>query len=363
MIRGGDGDVCVVTGGAGFIGLSIIDGLLERFSRVIIIDIMHPQVHQSSMPPSLYREQIEFIHADIADPETWNNLLTHTHPALIVHLAAETGTGQSLTESFRHTHNNVSGTAVMLDAFVRHNVIPKRILLASSRAVYGEGAWRKNDGTIYYPGQRTRAQLARADWDFPDSISLQSKASETIASPISVYGATKLAQENLLSSWALSFGVALAVLRLQNVYGPGQSLINSYTGILSLFCRIARDGHSIPLYEDGNMLRDFVLITDVSEAILATLDHDLVSAVTYDIGTGESISIADMARRIADGYHAPEPHICGKFRYGDVRHASCRIDSATKEIGWVPRHTLDQGVEMLISWVENQLGSSDDNKF
>lgn len=357
MISKANTDICIVTGGAGFIGTAIAEGLLTRFARVIIIDLMHPQIHKTSARPAALPARVEFIHGDIADASIWDSLLPGAKPAIIIHLAAETGTGQSLTESARHSHTNVCGTAVMLDALVRHEAIPQRIVLASSRAVYGEGAWCNKAGQITYPGQRTREQLGRGQWDFSDATPLPSKASVTQPAPVSVYGATKLAQEHLLASWASAFGVALTILRLQNVYGPGQSLINSYTGILSLFCRLARDRESIPLYEDGEMLRDFVLIDDVVAAILLASDQHTASTLPYDIGTGKAISIAEMAHQIAAFYDAPTPHVCGKYRYGDVRHAACTIDAITAELGWQPRYTTEQGLAALIAWVETQLSN------
>lgn len=353
-------DICIVTGGAGFIGTAIAEGLRARFARVIVIDLLHPQIHKTAERPAGLHADIEFIHGDVTDAGMWDALLPGAKPATVVHLAAETGTGQSLTELARHSHTNVCGTAVMLDAFVRHEAIPQRIVLTSSRAVYGEGAWRRQDGVIMHPGQRTREQLRLAQWDFPGATALPSNAATTQPAPVSVYGATKLAQEHLLSSWASAFGAELTILRLQNVYGPGQSLINSYTGILSLFCRLAREGESIPLYEDGEMLRDFVLIDDVAAAILRAVDRQTAPAMPQDIGTGKPTSIAEMARHIAAFYGAPAPHVCGKYRYGDVRHAACDIEATMAELGWQPRYKTEQGLEVLIAWVNTQL--SDSNK-
>lgn len=351
-----DSMVCLVTGGAGFIGTAIAEGLTKRFSRVVIVDMMHPQIHKTSESPSNLPASVEFIKGDITIAAMWDSLLSTCKPTTIIHLAAETGTGQSLTESSRHSHTNVFGTSVMLDALVRHDAIPHRIVLASSRAIYGEGAWINNiDEKVIYPGQRTRDLLNRGEWDFKDATPIPAKASSTKPAPVSVYAATKLAQEHLLSSWVSAFGVELVILRLQNVYGPGQSLINSYTGILSLFCRIAREGGSIPLYEDGKMLRDFILIDDVAEAILIATKSMCINDKTYDIGTGKALSIAEIAEQIALFYNAPAPHVCGKFRFGDVRHASCEINDTTNELGWKPRYNIKQGLASLTTWIETQL--------
>lgn len=247
---------CVVTGGAGFIGCAIAKGLLIRFDRVVAVDNLHPQIHATGKRPVMLPAGVQLIVADIAEEETWGEIVSGMAPDVIVHLAAETGTGQSLAESRRHTHVNVTGTAVMLDALVRSKHLPKQLVLASSRAVYGEGAWRPLSGASepIYPGQRSSSQLSEKKWDFAGLSPEPSRSSSTVPHPVSVYGATKLAQENILQAWTTSLNVGLKIFRFQNVYGPGQSLTNAYTGIVSLFCRMAKHGQSIPLFEDGRML-------------------------------------------------------------------------------------------------------------
>jgi dTDP-L-rhamnose 4-epimerase len=306
---------CLVTGGAGFIGCALSLGLAARFRRVVALDILHPQIHLRRVRPAALSPDVELVIGDVTDAAAWDALLATLRPTVVIHLAAETGTGLSLTEATRHAQVNVTGTAVMLDALARARAIPQRLILASSRAVYGEGAWRSlRDGTVHYLGQRTPRQLADGIWDFPGFEVLPASAKQTQPAPVSVYGATKLAQEHMMSAWATSLGVELAVLRLQNVYGPGQSLVNPYTGIVPLFCRLARQGESIPIYEDGAMLRDFILIDDVAAAILRVVDLVGLPAQPLDIGTGGRTSIGDLARRIAALYRAPEPHISGNYR-------------------------------------------------
>jgi dTDP-L-rhamnose 4-epimerase len=348
-------DTCLVTGGAGFIGCAISLGLMQRFGRVVVVDNLHSQIHAVRERPGDLAPRVELVVADVTDVAAWDNLLAEVRPACVIHLVAETGTGQSLTDAGRHARTNVVGTATMLDALARHEIVPRRFVLASSRAVYGEGAWRDAGGEIAYPGQRTREQLERQEWDFPGLRPIPSTAATTWPAPVSVYGATKLAQEHVLSAWAGAFGSDVAILRLQNVYGPGQSLTNPYTGILPLFCRIAAAGDSIPLYEDGEMQRDFVLIDDVAGAILATVDAPVVQPHPVDIGTGKATTIADIARRIAELYGAPAPHVCGRFRPGDVRHASCVLDENLSPMGWRPRHGTDEGLARLVRWIEARL--------
>lgn len=350
-----DMDTCVVTGGGGFIGCALSASLANRFDFVVVIDKLHPQIHQTLDRPSGLHETVEFRQADITEAAVWDRLLEAIRPQVIIHLAAETGTGQSLTEASRHARENVLGTTVMLDAFVRHNHVPDRFVLASSRAVYGEGAWCRAEGAIFYPGPRDHKQLAQAQWDFAGAEYLPCSANITRPLPTSVYGATKLAQEYILSSWASAFGAKLDILRLQNVYGPGQSLINSYTGIVSLFARLARERKSIPLYEDGVMLRDFVYIDDVASAVLAVLSHNCEVGYCLDVGAGRSVTIRAVGEFMARRYGAPSPHVTGMYRHGDVRHASCDISATVRELNWRPQWTLESGLEALCGWIDREL--------
>jgi dTDP-L-rhamnose 4-epimerase len=180
-----------------------------------------------------------------------------------------------------------------------------------------------------------------------------------VPAPTSVYGATKLAQENILKAWGGSRGIPVTILRLQNVYGPGQSLINSYTGIVSLFSQWAREGKTIPLYEDGKIGRDFVYIDDVADAFVAALDAGPDEArPVLDIGSGIASTIEDMAFAIARFYGAPQPVVNGKFRDGDVRSASCDISPTLERLDWTPRWALDDGVAALQGWIAQELSAA-----
>lgn len=345
----------VVTGGAGFIGCAISGALANKFDRVVVVDILHPQIHHEGQRPAALHPDAELIKADVTDAEAWDRLLGQYSPDVIIHLAAETGTGQSLTESFRHTDTNVSGTAVMLDALHRSGKMPSRIVLSSSRAVYGEGAWCRRAGEIYYPGVRTRTQLEKGDWNF-EGEPVAMSADRVRPGPVSIYGATKLTQEQILSIWCDAMRVELVTLRLQNVYGPGQSLKNSYTGIVSLFCQIARQGKEIPLYEDGKVIRDFVLIDDVANALIKAVDAPAsATGKIFDIGCGVKTTIGEIADEISSIYNAPAPKITGQFRPGDVRHAYGDISAAVSNLQWEPRYTVAAGLRELSAWIDGQL--------
>ena len=350
---------CIVTGGAGFIGSALSAGLVQRFDRVIAFDNLLAQVHGDTPRPPELDPAVELYRADVREAQAWTALLDTVDAVdTVIDLAAETGTGQSLFSATRHTSVNVVGTSRMMDALAQTGKLPRQLLLTSSRAIYGEGAWRSAEGEIFYPGQRTDAQLAAGQWDFPGAVYLPANAAWTQPHPTSVYGATKLCQEHLLKAWGGATGTQVKIVRLQNVYGPGQSLINAYTGIVPLFVRMAKAGQSIPLYEDGQIVRDFVLIDDVRDAILAALDRDSAAGQTIDIGTGRMTTIADVAQVIAWRYHAPVPHVSGDYRNGDVRCGACDGEPARRLLNFQARHGLEEGLNLLCQWIDATLGAA-----
>jgi dTDP-L-rhamnose 4-epimerase len=348
----------LVTGGAGFIGCALAAKLAAQADRWVAFDVLHPQVHEGSQRPAALPSEAELVVGDVTDPGDWDALLGAVRPDVVIHLAAETGTAQSLDEASRHSRVNVVGTTELTDALGRAGIRPAHVLLSSSRAVYGEGSWQRTDGTVFQPGQRSHAQFEAAQWDFPDAAALPSSAQRTPPTPTSVYGATKLAQENILQAWGSSRGIPLTILRLQNVYGPGQSLINSYTGIVSLFSQWAREGKTIPLYEDGRIGRDFVFIDDVADAFVAALEAgpDFERPI-LDVGTGVESTIEDMAVAIAAFYGAPAPVVTGKYRDGDVRSASCDISLTLASLDWSPKWSLVAGVAALQTWIAHELAA------
>lgn len=350
----------LVTGGAGFIGCALARKLAHRSDRWVVLDSLHPQVHTESRRPAELPTEAELVVGDVTVPGVWDDVLARVQPEIVIHLAAETGTAQSLDEASRHARVNVVGTTEMTDAFGRNGHLPAHILLSSSRAVYGEGDWRRSTGEVFQPGQRSHSQFEAGQWDFPAATSLPSVAGRTIPAPTSVYGATKLAQENILRAWSAAREVPISILRLQNVYGPGQSLINSYTGIVSLFSQLARLQEPIPLYEDGQIIRDFVFIDDVAEAFVASIeagpkrDRPIV-----DIGSGSATTIMELAQAIARYYGSPDPFVNGKYRDGDVRAASSQIDAAAAELAWAPQWSLDEGIAALQEWISVQKSAGD----
>ncbi|MDP1920031.1 MAG: NAD-dependent epimerase/dehydratase family protein [Myxococcales bacterium] len=344
----------LITGGAGFIGCNVAQRLLAQGDEVVVFDNLHPQCHTGQGRPKDLPKDVQFIPGDVTLTSNWASLLKLHRPEVVLHLAAETGTGQSLTEANRHAMVNVSGTAQLVDAMTTAKHVPSHFVLTSSRAVYGDGAWRSASGEVFYPGGRTRAQLEARQWDAvgPDgrpALAIASVADVTHPSPISVYGATKLTQEHILATWCRAFGAGLSTLRLQNVYGPGQALGNPYTGVLTFFAQRAVAKQPLDVYEDGKIVRDFVFIHDVADALAAAASQTSNTVRTFDIGSGEPTTIEETARVMARLAGAPPPQVSGRFRDGDVRAASCSIEAATKVLGYRPKVSLEQGLTALLA--------------
>ena len=321
------------------------------------MDVLLPQVHgdrrEIDLPPT-----VRFFTGDVTHAPDWDAVLRLFRPSQIVHLAAETGTGQSLSHATRHGSVNVVGTTQLLDALTRSAVVPEQLVLASSRAVYGEGAWRCGSET-FYPPPRSHAQLAAGIWDPPGptgepSVPLPSSAGLTEPRPTNIYAATKLAQEHILTAWAAAHDANLSVLRLQNVYGPGQSLTNPYTGVVPFFARLSRAHRPSEVFEDGRIVRDLVYISDVVDALFATVEKPSSDPRCLDIGSGIGTTIHELAQKIAAVFDAPEPIIVPKFRDGDIRAASCTIAPAEEELQWQPRWSLDDGLHHLLEWIAQQ---------
>ena len=351
------GKMIVITGGAGFIGCAISSKLISRGYKVIAVDNLHPQIHHQQVRPENLHPDVDLIVADVCDADFWDMFLANNHPDIVIHLAAETGTAQSLTESNRHAMVNVVGTTQMIDAFTRHNALPDAIILSSSRAVYGEGMWQTSGGKTFYPAMRSHQQLANAQWDFAQggekAHALPHDGRKVLPNPSSIYGATKLAQEHILKSWCAAMQVDVSILRLQNVYGPGQSPFNPYTGIINVFHRTAYAQQPIQVYEDGMIGRDFVFIDDVADAIVASVATAPEAGLRIlDVGSGTATTILEAAQHISQLHNAPAPVICGKFRDGDVRWAVAEVQPLASDLGIEARvDFIQQGAALVGEWL------------
>lgn len=352
----------LITGGAGFIG-SRLAAQLSGIGEVTVFDNLLPQVHDGN-PENAERIRncgATLIEADIRNPEALAEALDQSRPDVIYHLAAETGTGQSFDLPARYTDVNVMGTAHLIEAV--RSVLPGlgRIVLAGSRSVYGEGAYADASGRQVQACERLADDMAAGDF------SVKCQAGSTLSpiptnahcpvAPASVYASTKLMQEYLLHQAFWGSDTAVGILRLQNVYGAGQSLNNPYTGVLSIFCRQIEEDRVLNIYEDGEITRDFVHVDDVVRAFVLMGTVDEMPKGTVDIGSGDATTILVVARLLLDLMERPNDRfeITGAFRPGDIRHAVADITRAAEELGWRPEVPLADGLSQLVSWSREEL--------
>lgn len=358
----------LITGGAGFIGSRLVSALLqaEPASRIWILDNLHPQVHGLNPESPSFPNAVEFIKGDVADKAMMQSVVASAQPELIYHLAAETGTGQSYDELSRYCEVNVSGTANLIEA-VRSasGGNTKKIVLAASRAVYGEGGYCDSAGRVFTGLPRQAEAMASGNFEvpLPDDAKLPAQAVPSNAylpvAPASIYASTKLMQEYLLKQAGEGAEWSSTVLRFQNVYGPGQSLRNPYTGVLSIFSRQLLEGKKLAIYEDGLIARDFVYVDDVVDALVKAGQQTLPHGTTIDIGTGKAVSILDVARFLMRYLGVSDDHysITGEFRVGDIRHACADIDAARESLGWAPRMSTETGLSLLANWARTEFES------
>lgn len=344
----------LVTGGAGFIGSRLCRVLSAEGAAVTAYDSLLAQVHG---PDPVMDPSLRLIRGDVRDREALSAAIHKVAPHIVVHLAAETGTGQSADEPSRYCDVNVSGTASLIELLKAMPRPPERIVLAATRAVYGEGAYETADGFLLAPEPRSTEAMAQREFDAlgPDGLRLAPVATpETLPPrPGSVYGSTKLMQEYLLQQTPAPWDHV--ILRLQNVYGPGQSLRNPYTGVLSIFCEQAMCGKQLKIFEDGDIHRDFVFVDDVVRAFALACVSREASRRIVNIGSGEKVSIHDAAQLILVQLGLdPRVEVTGQFRAGDIRHALADIGLAGTVLSWKPQVPFPQGVARLVAWAREQ---------
>jgi dTDP-L-rhamnose 4-epimerase len=351
----------LITGGAGFIGQHLTKRALATGHWVRILDNLSPQIHGENAsfvaPPGA-----EFCKGDVSVRSDLEAALAGIDT--VVHLAAETGTGQSMYEIERYYRVNVQGTAILLDILANSPSQVRDIVLSSSRSVYGEGAYVCTacapSGMRCYPGARLPGQLAAHDWS-PKCPTCGARAAAAATreddrlAPASIYAATKLAQEEMIRIAATAQGLGFALLRFQNVYGEGQSLQNPYTGILSIFTTRIRLGLSLPIFEDGAETRDFVHVEDVANVVLRFIERPVAGGVTANVGYGEPTSIMQVAQLLCQVMgSAIVPHVSAQYRVGDIRHNFADIAVLERTAGYRPKVSLEQGLKRLCAWVATQ---------
>jgi dTDP-L-rhamnose 4-epimerase len=348
----------LITGGLGFIGSHLTQAIAASGRRIVILDNLSPQIHGDGFEPGMLPEGIELLRGDVRDAALLERALEGVKD--VVHLAAETGTGQSMYRISEYSSANIQGTSELLQAIRNRKTRPATLVLASSRSVYGEGAHSiAADGALVTPSPRSAEQLARSEWEH---LSPSGQAMLPVptpeASPLcpaSVYAATKAAQELLVESAALSMGLCATIFRFQNVYGEGQSMQNPYTGILSIFANRARQGLELPVFEDGLETRDFVHVSDIVGAIQLGLKRSGAGTRTYNVGSGVQTSVLEVATQVARFFpQSPGPRVTGDYRIGDIRHCYADLSKIRSELGFNPVISFEEGIKRFLTWASAQ---------
>jgi dTDP-L-rhamnose 4-epimerase len=349
----------LITGGAGFIGSSLALRLVDRGHSVRVLDTLAPQIHGPNPEASpLYRSivgKVEFIRGSVT---IRSDLIRALHDIdTVVHLAAETGTGQSMYAIQHYSDVNIGGTALMLDLIANTPFPIRKIVVASSRAVYGEGKYECPVHETVYPSSRSRVAMECGDFELHcplcgSVLKMLATDEDSALSPISVYGVTKLTQEQLVLTVGRALGISAVAFRYQNVYGPGQSLTNPYTGILSIFSSRIRHGSPINIFEDGTESRDFVYIDDVVAATLSGVEHEDTTVNVFNVGSGTATDVTTVVRKLQELLgRMVQVTTSGQFRVGDIRHNVANLTKIREVFGFHPRVSIDDGLTRFAQWV------------
>lgn len=342
----------LVTGGAGFIGSHLVDKLLEKKHEVVVIDNLEPQVHLGKKPDYL-NPKAEYIFRDVRDSKTLVSVLKDAE--VVFHQAAAVGVGQSMYEIEKYVDTNVMGTAKLLDLIVNKENSVKKLIVASSMSIYGEGAYECGKCGIVYPELRPDAQLKKREWEMKcpacgrNVKPVPTKENKPLR-PTSVYAVSKRDQEELCLSVGRAYGIPTVALRYFNVYGPRQSLSNPYTGVAAIFSSRIKNNNQPVIFEDGIQSRDFIYVDDIARANIFVMNESSANYKTLNVGTGKPVSIIDIARTLSKLYGKEiEPKIVNKFRSGDIRHCFADINEI-RRLGFEPKTGFEDGMRKLVEW-------------
>lgn len=352
----------LITGGAGFIGSSLAIRLLNVGYEVVVLDNLNEQIHgknpEKSFTYNLIKDRVKFIKGDVRNADDWKNSLPNVD--LVVHLAAETGTGQSMYEINKYIESNIGGTGKLLEILTNDKHKVKKLIIASSRSVYGEGKFMCKKHGVVYPKARQDVDMVKGDFEVKcpicnQNVTMLSTDEASLLHPTSVYGFSKQAQEQLCLIVGESIKLPVVVFRFQNVYGPGQSLKNPYTGILSIFSTRIKNGNDINIFEDGYETRDFVYIDDVIDAIMLGIENDNANNKIFNVGSGEISNVISVAKTLYAKYEANiKINISGNYRLGDIRHNLGDLSYINKELGYKSKVKFQEGISKFVDWVEHQ---------
>ena len=347
----------LITGGAGFIGSHLADQLLAAGYKVRALDNLSAQVHPDQTRPKYLNDDVELMIGDVRDRSAMRRALDKVD--VVYHFAAMVGVGQSMYEIANYTDVNNLGTAVLLEALIDRPV--ERLIVASSMSIYGEGLYRRADGTICSGWDRPLTQLKQGRWELLDEngdpLSPVPTPESKQPSLSSVYALSKYDQERMCLIIGRAYGIPTTAMRFFNVYGPRQALSNPYTGVLAIFASRYLNGQPPIIYEDGNQQRDFVSVHDVARACRLVLDSPQAVDQVFNVGSGDQFTVRQIAQRMAAalGKEHIRPQFTGNYRAGDIRHCFAEISQARNVLGYEPQVKFDDGLVELAGWLEGQI--------
>ena len=349
----------LITGGAGFIGSNLALKLIEKGYKVTVLDNLSPQIHTSNSP--LYnsiKDKVRFIKGTVLSYDDWKNALEEID--VVVHLAAETGTGQSMYEIEKYTDVNIKGNSIFLDILANEKHSVKKMIVASSRAIYGEGKYECSSCGIVYPNERKDEDMSKGDFTVKCPIcnanaKLLATDENSKIHPSSIYGITKQVQEQMFMVMGKTLNIPALAFRYQNVYGAGQSLSNPYTGILSIFSTRIKNGNDINIFEDGKESRDFVYIDDVVDATILGIEKDEANYEVFNVGLGLAIDVNKVASTLVKEYKSNSKiSISGNYRLGDIKDNYADLTKIQTKLGFEPKVSFEEGIKRFTKWVNAQ---------
>lgn len=351
----------IVTGGAGFIGSHLADDLIKQGHEVKIYDNLQPQVHgEKRKIPNYLNKKAEFINADILNRDVFSKALKDVD--ILFHQAALVGVGQSMYRIAKYVESNSLGAAVILDVLANEKHSIKKIIVASSMSIYGEGKYRCRKCGMVYPQLRPEKQLKEKKWEI--LCPLCNKETEPMPTdeskplfPTSIYAITKRDHEEMFLASGRAYKIPVVALRYFNVYGPRQALSNPYTGVCAIFSSRILNNHNPIIFEDGLQSRDFIHISDIVRANILAMKKDEANYEVFNVGTGTAITVSEIAQiliRKLKSDKGIKPEINNEFRKGDIRHCFADISKIKNILGFKPSIDFNQGVGDLIEWVKKQ---------
>ncbi len=355
------GEHVLITGGAGFVGSHLADALAQAGHEVILFDNLEPQVHGApSTRPGYLDPAHRLVRGDIRDPAALAPLVREAD--VICHLAAMVGVGQSMYQVRRYTDVNVMGMATLLEVLAteRNKVHVRKLLVASSMSIYGEGAYACDICGRVAPALRPTAQLSAGQWELrcprcAAELKPVPTDEDKPLNPTSIYAINKRDHEEMALAFGHAYAVPAVALRFFNIYGSRQSLTNPYTGVAAIFSGRMLAGQPPLIYEDGRQQRDFVHVSDIAQACCLALANPAADYQVLNVGTGRPISVLRVAELLARELNwSGGFEVLGKFRAGDIRHCFADIKRIRELIGYTPRYHFDDGVGELVAWVRDQ---------